>query len=454
MSLSRKPGSHAHRLDKLTWCVEQAGVALLNPARTETEVYGSFRAALRVVAGLSDGDAEAYVMAAWPDILAQVKRVRLTTRPIPKPVPKEPDPMKLSNPLLLGGSGAKPQPAPEPEPPLATASEPAPAPEPAQPKPAGKRAGKRDLATALAAVIAEHAAPAELDEARVIALIREHGQAQPGLKLDKPDQPTVTYDKPLHAYAPLVVALIHARVPLYIWSGSGTSKTRLVEAAAELLKLPYYSDSYTRGMGRAEILGFRDAHGNAVDTQLSQAFTSGGLYLADEADADGVGVIAMNRVLANDHAVFAGRLVKKHPDFRLAICANTPGTGQANGYRREPIDAALLDRVFMLELPVDERLEWQAANLGGDVPKGPSCKLDKGRVLEPEEWGKLVTAYRRAAKELNIGTPLTTSGRPLWLGAHLCRHGIGADWLIDGLIRKSRPEDSWKPWRERAESYL
>lgn len=418
----------------------------------------------RIVARLSWSifDAKAYAGNCWPEIERQAARARPAPRPEPAlwtdeiesasattkatfPSPITGDPMKILNPLAAAGA-AKAQPAPAP-----VAETPPPAAEP-KPKPA-----KGDLAAILAAALAGHLPSADLDEARVIALIREHGGTpapMPGLVLTKPDSEPVKYDKPIHAYAPLLIALIDAKVPVYLWSGSGTSKTRLVEACAEMLKLTYFSDSYTRGMGRAEILGFRDAHGNPVETQLSQAFVQGGLYLADEGDTDGIGIIALNRALANDHAVFAGRLLAKHADFRMCFAANTNGSGQANGYRREPIDAALLDRLFVIELPVDARLEHQAAGIGGKVPKAPECFLDDGGTVEPEEWAKIVRAYREAAQQLSIGTPLTTSGRALWIGAHLARRSIGKRWLVDGLIRKSRPQDIWAPWTERAEGKL
>lgn len=352
--------------------------------------------------------------------------------------------MKPLNPLA-----AVVRPSPQPAVPAQPAT-------PATPAPAGDPGAlAATIAAALAPILA--AGSPAVSEARIIELIREHSitpPPQPGLHLTRPESEPVSYDQPLHAYAKLLVKLVEARVPVYLWSGSGTSKTRLAHACALLLKIPFYSDSYTRGIGRAEILGYRDATGQPVETQVSQAFTKGGLYLADEGDSDGVGIVALNRVLANEHAVFAGRMIEKHADFRIVFAGNTNGDGQANGYRREKLDAALLDRLFVLELPVDEALEHQAAGIGGRVPDPPECDLTQGGVVTPERWGKIAGAYRKAAKELSIGTPLTTSGRPLWMGAHLSRHGVGVRWLVDGLIRKSRPQDVWDPWRSRAEAML
>lgn len=247
--------------------------------------------------------------------------------------------------------------------------------------------------------------------------------------------------------------LVQVRIPLMVWGGAGTSKTTLAHQVSQALAIPFYSDSYTRGIGRAEILGYRDVAGNAVETQLSQAYANGGLYLADEGDADGVGIIAMNRALANGQAVLAGRAIQKHADFRFMLAANTPGTGQANGYRREPLDAAFLDRLLMIQMRPDPTYEMSAAGVSGCATVRSVAKdydPARGGVLPtPEHWGKVVYAFRDAAAALKIGTPLETSGRALWLGAHATRAGIGAYWLLQGLIRKGTPLDVWETWVNR-----
>lgn len=243
-----------------------------------------------------------------------------------------------------------------------------------------------------------------------------------------------------HFMFELVLRIITAKVPLYLWGGAGSSKTSLLMACAQALDIPANVLSFSRDTTRSQIMGYVTAQGTEAPSLLYDAVHNGKFAILDEFDAGGVGSLVLNAVLANGVCEFYGRMVEQHANFQIAVTANTPGTGAANGYRREPVDAATRDRMFVLELPRDEGLE---AHLCGVTKKSPTLVIDEGGILSAKAWLDLVNKYRKAFTTLNMPTTLTSSMRPAKLGAILAANGIGRHWLEEGLIRRGLAEDSW-----------
>jgi hypothetical protein len=247
-----------------------------------------------------------------------------------------------------------------------------------------------------------------------------------------------------HAMFPLALAAAAQGVNLWLVAGAGTGKSHLASSLAEALNRPYEVDSFSSQTTEAKLLGYTDAHGQPVITPLARAFEHGKVFIADEADASGAVAVGLNRCLANSSATMAGRLLNRHADFLCIATANTRGSGKADGFRREPQDAALLDRFFMLEIPQDVGLERHLCGLApSDKYKSPECDVTKGGKLDPESWYNIVSSAREHARRLQISATFLTSNRPVSMGCKLAAAGIGKYWLCQGLLRRSLAQNDW-----------
>ena len=243
-----------------------------------------------------------------------------------------------------------------------------------------------------------------------------------------------------HYMFELVLRILSCNVPLYLWGGAGSAKTSLLMACAEALTLPCNVVSFSRDTTRSQMMGYITLNGGKAPSLIHDAFTQGKFLVMDEFDAGGVGQLCLNALLANGVSEFYGEMCRAHPDFFVGVTANTPGTGAANGYRREPVDAATRDRLFVLELPVDEGLE---AHICGVNEPSPKCTVGAGGTVTAEEWHGIIKDYRKAFVKLGVGTTLASSMRPAKLGSILAANGIGRHWLEEGLIRRGLAEDTW-----------
>ena len=165
-----------------------------------------------------------------------------------------------------------------------------------------------------------------------------------------------------HRQFPKLLAMCSAQLRnkshLNIWihGPAGTGKSTAVENISKALDLSYYVNgkiSYAH-----ELLGHM--HGDTyITSQFRQAFEKGGVYCADELDGwlpDAL--IALNGALANGHAAFPDKIVKRHPNFIFIGAANTTGYGGTIEYvARFKQDAAFNDRCIYLDWPLDEALE-------------------------------------------------------------------------------------------------
>jgi hypothetical protein len=145
----------------------------------------------------------------------------------------------------------------------------------------------------------------------------------------------------------------------HVWiSGeAGTGKTHAAEACAHALGLPF---AYTGAVAdKYEFSGFRDAHGVYHGTALRQAWEHGGFWVHDEADrSDNAALLALNACLANGVAAFPDGMVKRHPDCRVIVTANTVGNGPDAKYvGAARIDKAFRNRFFLLRWELDQALE-------------------------------------------------------------------------------------------------
>lgn len=200
------------------------------------------------------------------------------------------------------------------------------------------------------------------------------------IELKKPDGSISTLDEEKrHFLFPEILDAVFAEVPVALIGPAGSGKSTVCEQIARALGLKFYLQNSVSGVH--ELSGYMDAHGNYHSTPFRTAFEKGGLCMIDEVDtSDPTALKWINTALANGHAMFPDQAdpVKRHPDFRIIIAANTFGNGADRLYvGANQLDASTLDRFVFFDFRYDEKLE----------------RLVAGNV----DWARRVQALRAAA---------------------------------------------------------
>lgn len=154
-----------------------------------------------------------------------------------------------------------------------------------------------------------------------------------------------------------LLALLGPGDHVWIAGEAGTGKTHAAEQVAKALGLDY---AYTGSVAdKYEFSGYRDAHGVYHGTALRKVWEHGGVWVHDEADrSDNGALLALNACLSNGTASFPDGMVKRHPNCRIIVTANTIGQGPDAKYvGAARIDAAFRNRFFLLRWELDTDLE-------------------------------------------------------------------------------------------------
>jgi cobaltochelatase CobS len=267
-----------------------------------------------------------------------------------------------------------------------------------------------DAAALIAAGIAAIAAQQtpQLDENAIRAIVRAEVQKMPTARLIvETAASTVTMEGVQHKAFRDVLRIVGTGLNLYMAGPAGSGKTTIAENAAKALGLRFYMSGAISA--KHELLGFVDANSRIVPTPFREAWITGGLFLMDEVDASSpVALLALQAALANGHCEFPGcaEPVKRHPDFRCILSANTWGSGADMQYiGRAKLDAAFLDRFVFLPIDYDAELERICA--GND------------------DWAAYVQAIRAAARQR--GKLVVVSPRASIAGAKMLAAGFSRD---------------------------
>lgn len=227
----------------------------------------------------------------------------------------------------------------------------------------------------------------DLDEARVISLIQKHAPKPEvptyRVEIKLPDRPLITEgEKPRHEVFPELVSALGAGLNVLLVGPAGCGKTHLARQAAEALGIDF---RFTGAIGSEyKLLGYTDAHGRLVETEYRRAYMSGAVFLFDEMDGSAPGaLLSFNAGLANGHQDFPDSVVPRHPNFRAIAACNTYGHGADRQYvGRNQLDAASLDRFYVIPMDYDEKLERV--------------------IFGDNDWTTYVHKVRHAVRSLNI----------------------------------------------------
>jgi hypothetical protein len=204
----------------------------------------------------------------------------------------------------------------------------------------------------------------QLDEDRVVQLIHEHTKPQTIVKtkviVQKLDltKHFLPEDEPRHAIFEDVLIAILAKRNVFLVGPAGCGKSHLVGQVARAAGLGF---GVTGAVGsKYDFSGYQDGNGQYHDTSgLWEFVVKGGLFFADEMDASQPNaVLFLNSLTANGICRFPHGQYERHENFRWVAAGNTWGNGATDQYvGRNPLDASSKDRVVIIPVHYDERLE-------------------------------------------------------------------------------------------------
>lgn len=160
-----------------------------------------------------------------------------------------------------------------------------------------------------------------------------------------------------------VLLALGAACHVFLVGPAGTGKSTMAQQASRALRLAFFALSVGPTTPTSKLFGYLDAGGFYHDTPFRQAYQHGGLMLLDELDNGHPGLLTeLNQALALDICAFPDGMVARHARFRLVATGNTYATGGDRQYvGRQALDAATLDRLVTIDVPVDENLETRLA---------------------------------------------------------------------------------------------
>lgn len=251
-----------------------------------------------------------------------------------------------------------------------------------------------------------------------------------------------------HTHFEALLRAVACRLNCWLVGPAGSGKTSAAFAVANALGLKAYAKSIGPQTTESSLLGYYDANGKYVRTQLREAFEHGGVFLLDEVDSAPAGIVVANAVLANTDAGFPDALVKRHPDFVLLAGANTIGQGADRQYvGRQQIDAATLDRFVFLPWDSDPVLESNACGVPLDafagLPRLVARKFhgEEGAADRCCEFVKRTTRIRIGLAKLGSGVRMIVGNRTNQHGTALVRAGWSVEDALEATVWRCCDKD-------------
>lgn len=251
----------------------------------------------------------------------------------------------------------------------------------------------------------------QMDEARIIELIKQHSGAAPiSYEIKRADKSTINIDN-AHFQFKEVLDCVLAGVNVYLAGHAGAGKTTIAEHVAKALGVSFHPVGAI--FQKYELTGYKDANGIFRTTEFREAFEHGGVFLFDEMDSsDASALVAFNAAIANGFYAFPDKIIKRHKDFYVIGAANTKGKGATREYTgRVALDASTMDRYAIIDIDYDLAIEQLVVNsMLADKP------ILAAQILET------VRSARDKAKELQLSCVI--SPRCCYDSAKLVANGI------------------------------
>lgn len=217
---------------------------------------------------------------------------------------------------------------------------------------------------------------------------RASGKTIPGWAEQTPYTPR---EDPHYKFPPwgsdIVVWLLYAREPLYLFGPTGCGKTSCIKQTVQKLNYPVYEVTGHSRLEFPEMVGHHTVQQGSMHYEygpLAMAMRNGGLFLLNEIDLLDPGAAAgLNSVLDGYPLTIpenGGELIAPHPMFKFAATANSNGgsdhTGLYQGVLRQNL--AFMDRFILVEAAYLEELkemEILKSYVGQDIPEDVLEKL-------------------------------------------------------------------------------
>lgn len=262
-------------------------------------------------------------------------------------------------------------------------------------------------------------------ENRIRAALTEAAKALPqGTVIHLPNKPEpIKLESVQHKQFGDLLTSLQMGLNVYLVGGASSGKTYAAEQAATVLERKFYAQGAVTYAH--ELIGYVDAMGKYVRTQMREAFEHGGLLLLDEFDASSAeAALVVNAALANGFCAFPDGMIKRHPDFLCIVGANTDGSGATMQYSgRARLDGAFLDRFVQIEWEIDPQIET-------------------GKAKGNREWLACVRAVRQWMKERQIHDVAATV-RAVDFGSTLLHAGIKREKVLAMTLKRGALVAQW-----------
>lgn len=230
----------------------------------------------------------------------------------------------------------------------------------------------------------------------------------------------ISGDHPRHEVFREVCEAVNKGLNVLLVGPAGCGKTHMAQDIAKTLDLPF---KFTGAVSSEyKLLGFITAQGSVVRTEYREAYENGGLFLWDELDGSSAqALLSFNAGLANGHQDFPDKVVPQHKQFRAMASANTYGNGADRMYiGRNQLDAASLDRFYVVSMDYDDQLEQALYGRG--------------------EWVTYVQSARRAMREIG-GIRHVISMRAIQMGLKMETTGVSREQVEQACLWRHLRQD-------------
>lgn len=275
------------------------------------------------------------------------------------------------------------------------------------------------------------------------------------IELLDPANERVTHLSRQHYMFPVLLRLLCVRdrngnpLNTAVVGPAGNGKTSMALACSEALGIEAILQPFNPQTTKSDLLGYMAADGQYVPSPFYEAFTKGKIFVADEFDAANPSIaVTLNAAVANRTLTFPNlETVKAHPNFRAVFIMNTGGTGADHQYTgRMRQDAATLDRMVYLSVPIDRGLEAAIANV---EQKSETIKLDAGGMFSGnKEILGVVQAVRKAIEDTQM--KYIISPRATLHATAMHAAGFGKEWIMECCVWRGMNETDRKIITEKA----